>query len=86
MLEETQHEVYLYRDNFLQFNEKEQLLTIELEHYHWLGVMNLPPAKDDGSGGKREKRQEPIAITISQQVRRIRVRLCRARTDALARR
>jgi hypothetical protein len=63
-LEETQHEVYLYRDNFIQFNEADQVLTIELEHFHWLGVMTLPP--DPGASSK-ERKQEPIAITISQQ-------------------
>jgi hypothetical protein len=62
-LEETQHEVYLYRDNFIQFNEADQVLTIELEHFHWLGVMTLP----NESSGSKERKQEPIAITISQQ-------------------
>lgn len=62
-LEETQHEVYLYRDNFIQFNEADQVLTIELEHFHWLGVMTVPSE----SGSSKERKQEPIAITISQQ-------------------
>mmetsp|Transcript_2527 Transcript_2527/g.4130 ORF Transcript_2527/g.4130 Transcript_2527/m.4130 type:complete len:875 (+) Transcript_2527:39-2663(+) len=60
-LEETQHEVYLYRDNFLVFEEDQQVLTVALEHHHWLGVMTLP-----GTGKGKKGKQEPIAITLTQ--------------------
>jgi hypothetical protein len=55
---------FLNQQNETSFLTTTQVLTVALEHYHWLGVMTLPGKDNKKAKGK----QEPVAITLTQSV------------------